>query len=507
VSALKAGLALLALAVVANWPMWSLDAWMGTEGRRVQIAVEMARSGDFMVPTLGLEPTIAKPPLHYWVLASLVGLFGAGPLAMRAPSVLSLWLCAWLAFLTLRRSHGERVGALAGAGVLCSPAVLYHAGFAEIDPLFAALTAGSLLLLARGVAFGGRAALAAAGLCGALALLTKGPPYAMFLAGAALVWLRHRRLRGLPWFLVPLVLPSVAYYTALRGGFVDPDTLADVAGRESVGRVFTYEWHHLVDLPMHFVRAFLVSLPFGLFAAAEHRGSHEARLEPAEVQQRVCIGAAVGAVLILALFPGRSVRYLLPGVPLFVCAVAPAVAAFARYPHELRSGQRAIPRVLGLAGAIALCALPFLPFPLPWRSLGFAAVLAIAPWFVITRASLVGYALAIPVLAMWTIVADRMSFYERGVRSSADVEQLLVEELGRRGAWGDVATWGHVVNAYLLAAPQTVPGDEYMTRSPQTRYLVVEHRDGTTLEAPDGYVERVRIRARRRTVVLLEREP
>src|SRR5262245_17274972 len=64
---------LLAIAtLLALWPRADASEWRGTEARRVQIALEMAESGDLMVPTLGREQTLAKPPLFYW---ALVGLF------------------------------------------------------------------------------------------------------------------------------------------------------------------------------------------------------------------------------------------------------------------------------------------------------------------------------------------------------------------------------------------------------------------------------------------------
>ena len=59
---------------------------------------------------------------------------------MRLPSVLVTWLLALLAFGALRVHYGRRTGAVAAAGILCSPAVLIHGGLATADP-FAALAA------------------------------------------------------------------------------------------------------------------------------------------------------------------------------------------------------------------------------------------------------------------------------------------------------------------------------------------------------------------------------
>ena len=96
------GLMIFVVALAACWPAWSIPDLDGTEGRRVQIALEMLRSGDWMVPTLGGEPTWAKPPLHYWLLCVCIEAFGDATWVVRLPSVLGAWATAWLAGELLR---------------------------------------------------------------------------------------------------------------------------------------------------------------------------------------------------------------------------------------------------------------------------------------------------------------------------------------------------------------------------------------------------------------------
>lgn len=500
---LRAGLGLLIVAVLANLPVWGFDGWLGTEGRRVEIVREMAAGGDLVVPTLGLEPTLAKPPLFYWCLTAFESVFGAGQFAMRAPSVLSLWLLAWFAFCVLRRSHDSLVGWIGGLGVLCSPVIIYHGAFAEIDPMFAALTCASILLLGHGVGFGRRGALVLAGFFGSLALLTKGPPYLLFFAGSLLVWLRHARGRGLLWFIVPLAIAPTMYYVVLQNQPAAAE-LAKVAQDETVNRLFTYELSHVLDIPVHFVRAGLIMLPFALFIFAEYRGVHEAQLANAELQQRFCTSAALGSVILLAVFPGHAVRYLLPAVLLFNCGVAPPVCGFVRFPAELGPTPKAIVRWLGVLGGIALCVLPWLAFPLPGRLVWFAGALAVAPLLVHSRARLLAYTLAVPVLAAWTVLPDRARNYEHGTRSSADVQALLIEQLESLGAAGEVATYGHFTYSHAFDWPDLLPGDEMLRRKPDSKFLLVERR-GSIQTAGPGYVDRVRIRGRRKTLVVQER--
>ena len=104
------GLVLLLAVVVALLPTWLRADWDGTEGRRVQIALEMLRHDSPMVPLLGGGPTWAKPPLHYWLLMLCERAFGAGFLALRLPSVLGAWLSAWLTGELLRRHFDRKHG-------------------------------------------------------------------------------------------------------------------------------------------------------------------------------------------------------------------------------------------------------------------------------------------------------------------------------------------------------------------------------------------------------------
>lgn len=487
--------------MLVAWPAWVFDGFGGTENRRIEIAREMMASGDWIVPTLGGEPTIAKPPLYYWVLASFASWFGDGRIAMRAPSVLAMFLLAWFAFELLRRSHDVLTGAVAAVGILCSPVMIYHCSSAEIDPMFAVFTGASLWLLGHGIGFERRLAIVAAGALGGLAMLTKGPPYLVFLSGSLFAWGRHRRLRGIVWYLPLVFVPLLVWFRlALPAGSVDS------VQTETVGRLATYEWHHVADIPMHFVRAALVMLPFGFWTFAEFRGPRQARdLTPAEVQQRICTSAALGSVLLLAVFPGKPVRYLLPSVVLFLFGVAPSVAGSLRLAAPLGSFSLRVVQGFGVLGAVALCALPFLPFPLPGRSVWFALALAVGALVVASRSRLFVYAMAIPVLAGWTVLDDRARVYERGTRGHAGVSTLLDEAFDRFGV-DDVATYGHFTYSYLFDREEIVAGDEFMQRRPTTEWLLVEHR-GANRPRPDGYVDRVSIRARRRCIVLQQRVP
>jgi len=496
-------LALLLLSLIAYWPQLQLQDWRGTEGRRVLIALEMAASGDLLVPTLNQEPTYAKPPLHYWLLAAVERLWGHGQLAMRLPAVVALWLAALLAFALLARSFGRPAGWVGALGVLLSPILLLSMASAEIDPLFACLGAASLWCLAYGVALQRHWVVIASGCLGALAVLQKGPPYLLFASGAWLVWWRHRGLRhGWSYFL-PLLLPPLLYYGVLwlRVPFTE---FAVVAREESVGRAAQMAWTNVRDTPAYWLKGLAMLLPLGLFCTWEFRGSRDARMGPPDLMLRMCTGAVVSSLFLLTFFPLRPTRYLLPNVLLFVFAVAPAVAHYAQPGRVLGGPTRMLLRGFGLLGAAALVALPFLPAPYPGRSVGAALVLALLPLLVQTGRQVVASCLWLPLIAAWTIGADFAEQWQIDGRAHTLAAPLLARELAARGGGGELQTFGHCNSGLQVAADLLgIAGDERMAQPPQMRWVLYE-TDSKVGELP-GYRDRLRLRLPVDAYVLAER--
>ena len=498
-------LALLLLTAFACWPTWSLPDWDGTEGRRVQIALEMVQGGDWLVPTLGREPTWAKPPLHYWLLALMQQWFGGDHFWMRLPSVLAAAAAAFLAGELLRRWFDARAGWFGALGIACSPLVIHVWPTAEIDPLFASATAMSLWCLATGVARERLGLVIAAGVLGGVAMLQKGPPYFVFAVGAWLVWWRHRGLRYFLPYLLPLVAVTLAYYVPLWTLRVAPGEMLAVASEESVGRVAFYEWKHVRDIPAFWLRAIGVQIPFVFWCFWEWRGARDARMDAADLTLRMCSGAAVLAVVLLTLFPGRPTRYLLPNVLLFTFAVAPAVANYAGFPGALPRFAAVVLRVFGVLGSIALLVLPFVPRA-GIGALGLAAAAAVAPLLVRTPRAVVIACLLLPVIGSWTVARDRSAGWLDAARSRAQAGLVLQRELQRAGAVdpADLRTAGHFDSPLLLAAAALPPGDEAGNKSWSSRFVLHEY-GAVPLVVPAGYVERMRLHLPFKSFALRER--
>src|ERR1700751_5660571 len=67
---------LLVWAVVFLPALGSL-AIKGEEGRRILPAIEMLKTGDYVVPQVGSNPYFRKPPLVNWLVAASFKIFGA----------------------------------------------------------------------------------------------------------------------------------------------------------------------------------------------------------------------------------------------------------------------------------------------------------------------------------------------------------------------------------------------------------------------------------------------
>ena len=500
---LPRALYVLCLCLVGALPAWWQPGWDGTEGRRVQIALEMLRAGEWMVPTLGGEPTWAKPPLHYWLLRLAIDAFGAcTPWVTRLPSVVLTFAAAWLAMELLRRWFDRAAGWTVAFGIALSPLVLIEFPTAEIDPGFACLTAMALWTLATGVARERRGLVLASGVLAGLALLHKGPPFFLFAAGAYLVWWRHRGPRFALLHFAPMLLVVAAYFVPLWAFRVPPAQMLAVAGEESVGRLAYLDWAHIRTIPGFWLRAATVQAPFVFWCFWEWRGARNARMDAGDLTLRMCSGGAIVAVALLTFFPGRPTRYLLPNVLLFTFAVAPAVAHYARQPGPVGVGVRRLVRGLAIGGAVALLVLPFVPLA-GVGSVALAAVVALGAARVTTPRHVVALCLVVPLATAWTVVLERSWSWPDHYRAQEAAGALLRHELDELGAV-EPGMHGHVEGPLLLGAELLPRGDESGRSAPTARWVLAELRDGRS-PLPAPYVDRLRLCLPNKSFVVGER--
>ncbi|MDE2343416.1 MAG: glycosyltransferase family 39 protein [Betaproteobacteria bacterium] len=216
------------------------------EGEYAEVAVEMARSGDFITPTLNGQPFFEKPILAFWLQAPLAAAFGSHAWVFRLPSLIAclLWVVVLVRFG--RRAWDAETGWFAGFLCATSIGVVVSAGAAAMDGvlcLLLALAGFDIFRAWQDESPASRWAGRRAFLWMALGFLAKGPvaivvPFLLSLSfytlqGNFLRWLRAV-FDPLGWILLlAIALPwYLAQYHLMGQPFIDYFLL-----RENVGRL------------------------------------------------------------------------------------------------------------------------------------------------------------------------------------------------------------------------------------------------------------------------------
>jgi len=343
-----------ALALQGSRPIWDPD-----EGRYVDVALQMLRSGDWWTPHLHPEvPHLSKPPLTYWLIASSLRACGRSEWAARLPEAL-----AFAATILLVGGIARRLapGADRAAAVVYATSLLpfVAASILTTDTLLAswvALASWGLVELAFGAGPPGRARVALWAGFG-LAFLTKGPPAALPILGLVAGLAATRRLprgdrRAVSVASVALFLP-LGFGWYLHEIATHPDVLGYWLGREVVDRVSSAEvdrnagWGGLVSAygPV----LLLGLLPWWPLALFRRRPDPiGAGNGPAGVPRLLAVWIAL-PLAVFALAQSRLPLYLLP-------LAAPASIALALRLGPLEGSRRGL-RVLAIGAAAALIAL------------------------------------------------------------------------------------------------------------------------------------------------------
>ncbi|MBU1695258.1 MAG: glycosyltransferase family 39 protein [Verrucomicrobia bacterium] len=125
---LTVGVALLAL----FWQLGARGLNEPDEGRYASVAVEMIRSGNWLVPHFQGSVHLSKPPLTYWLIALSFKLFGVNEWAARLPSALAALGIVLMIWSLAARWFGPR-GAFQTALILIT-APLFFAVARLADP-------------------------------------------------------------------------------------------------------------------------------------------------------------------------------------------------------------------------------------------------------------------------------------------------------------------------------------------------------------------------------------
>ena len=238
------------------------ELFVGDETKYSQVVREM-RDGSFVLPTLNGTPFTHKPPLHFWMMASLTYVFGVYSIwPFVLPSLIAFALLLWL----MHRAWGPMAAFVCGTFLL----MWGSSQTARMDVAFAGLLALAAYLIYRA----NGALTIGAGLAAGVAFLVKGPmaPVIVLTLFAFEAIRRRRRpvardaLGVLPMLLLPLLwlVPAIVI-----GGEA---YWREIFYKQTVGRAVNAwvhkspPWFYLVRSPATLAPWFFVTL-----AALRHR--------------------------------------------------------------------------------------------------------------------------------------------------------------------------------------------------------------------------------------------
>ena len=416
-----AAAAILAVAV-SFAPIASHSLWTPDEPTGAGVGRAMLESGDYVVPRLGGQPFLEKPPLYWWVQVAGYRLLGVHDWTARLPSALFAVAALLAAYGLGRRVAGPAAG-LAAVGVLATTAEWSEdMGRCLVDPALACFVAlahlGFVGLAAPESSADRRRSALWIALAIPLAFLAKGVVGIGLAAGPPAIYLlateRARGLRrllpaialGVPLFVL-LVAPW-AWALAHDGGWgaLRETLVGNTVGRflsTQAGRVYGHRrplFYYLENAPGALF-PWIFALPALLAAGVARRGSApdstpESADRPAgrsDARGLLFATSWIG-VLLLSAAASKRALYLVPLLPAFAACVAwwlIGASPPSRWDRPTRT-------VLLALGAL-----------LPWLVWGAAAWVRLAPPGPLAGLAPLHAALSPPRLAAATVLALAIS--------------------------------------------------------------------------------------------------
>ena len=336
------------------------------EGRRVLPAVTMLQTGNYIVPQVGGEPYLRKPPLVNWLVAGSFKIFHVrNEWAARLPSVLCVFAVA-LAFLALARGPLGPNGSLAAAMMwLTNFGLLEKGRMIEIEALYVSLSALAFICWLSWWQESRRRWLAwtVPWIFLGLALLAKGPLALFFFYAVVVAVLWRAKALGQLWSWPHLIgiLMMLAIFGAWAVPYFQMTHAQEVAGvwsRQFSGRLSGEDFKlgdWLLNIPrgIAYLLPWVILFPFARFSALDDEAERS-------LGRGLSLGIAV-PFLIVSLAPGALPRYTMPLLAPAIWLLALFIRAHALvWPQQLR---RVITWTVGaVTVAMLVYSLAIIPF-------------------------------------------------------------------------------------------------------------------------------------------------
>jgi 4-amino-4-deoxy-L-arabinose transferase-like glycosyltransferase len=139
-SRIRALLIVLLVWAVVYLPALGSLAIKGEEGRRILPAIQMLKTGDYVVPQVGSNPYFRKPPLVNWLVAGSFKFFAArNEWTARLPSALAVLAVAIAFVIVARASLGPKGSMTAALIWLTNIGMIEKGRLIEIEGLYVSL--------------------------------------------------------------------------------------------------------------------------------------------------------------------------------------------------------------------------------------------------------------------------------------------------------------------------------------------------------------------------------
>ena len=184
-------LAVLAAAIFAIRLTGIADLEDNSQARNVGYAIDLVERGNWLVQYDLQGRILSKPPLHTWLVGILAEPFGLNRFTLSVPSFLAVAGTTWLVFGIGRRRFGLLAGGLAGLSMVMSQMMWRQMTMVRSDALFSLAIAGGAWAAFRAWETGRGWLLF--WVCGAIAMLTKGPLGLLLASAGLLAWFWEQR--------------------------------------------------------------------------------------------------------------------------------------------------------------------------------------------------------------------------------------------------------------------------------------------------------------------------
>lgn len=326
------------------------------EGRYVSVALAMARTGDWLTPTLNGLPFLDKPPLFYWIEASALSLAHGIQWPARVAPLFGATVGAASIWNLVRRRGNEKIARWTLVVLATMPIFFGGAQFANMDMLVAGCISLTICLAAEALlreGGPGRGLIAALWVSAAIGVLAKGligvVVPVLVIAAWAVATRRTANVRALFWvpaiaLFVLIAVPWFAIQELLHPGFARYFFIRQHVERFAGSGFNSVRawWFYFAALPM-------LTLPWCLWLLAFRRSGDGPAADPA-ASLIALMWTWLGAVVVFFSIPeSKPIGYMMPALFPIAFLVAYTVCAGGR----LRSRMASLSTAIGALAALA----------------------------------------------------------------------------------------------------------------------------------------------------------